>query len=87
METVLDTKQAIKGGEFIVRETEANEVFIPEEFGEEQRMMAQACQDFLDTEVYPNIERMEKLEEGNLSRTLSHHCSGSIILLWWSSGR
>ncbi|NVJ46868.1 MAG: hypothetical protein HWE07_07060, partial [Cytophagia bacterium] len=47
--SVAEDKKSIKGGEFIVRETEANEVFIPEEFSEEQKMMAQACQDFIDT--------------------------------------
>ncbi len=61
---VEEKKEAIKGGEFIVRETKAQDVFIPEEFTEEQRMMAQACQDFIDMEINPNIERMEKMEEG-----------------------
>ncbi len=57
-------KQALKGGEFLIRETEASEVFIPEEFGEEQRMMAQACQEFVEQEIDPHVERMDKLEEG-----------------------
>ena len=37
--SVLTEKTAIKGGEFIVRETEYQEVFIPEEFSEQQKMM------------------------------------------------
>lgn len=57
-------KQAIKGGEFIVRETDAQDIFIPEEFSEEQRMMAKACQDFIDTEILPNIDKIDKLEPG-----------------------
>lgn len=64
MSTTTAQKEAIKGGEFIVRETAAHEVFIPEEFTEEQRMMAQACQDFIDMEIAPNIARMESMEEG-----------------------
>ena len=42
-------KKAIKGGEFLIRETDFNEVFIPEEFDEEQKMIAQTCKDFFGT--------------------------------------
>lgn len=65
MSTTAETK-SIKGGEFIVRETEANEVFIPEEFSEEQKMMAQACQDFIDTEIAPNAHRIDSMKEPDL---------------------
>jgi hypothetical protein len=47
MET-LDQRTAMKGGEFLIRETEANEIFIPEERSEEQHMIAQTCKDFLE---------------------------------------
>jgi len=63
MDTILN-KRAIKGGEFLIRETEAHEVFIPEEFTEEQRMMADVCQEFIDTEITPHIEEIDKLKEG-----------------------
>jgi len=63
MDTV-SNKRSIKGGEFLIRETEAQEIFIPEEFSEEQKMMAQACQDFIDAEIMPNLDRIDKLEEG-----------------------
>ncbi len=59
----------IKGGEFMVKETEADEIFIPEEFDEEQKMIAETCQDFLDTEVMPNLDRIDNQEEG-LMRSL-----------------
>jgi len=65
MSSVAETK-SIKGGEFIVRETEAQEVFIPEEFSEEQKMMAQACQDFIDTEITPNAARIDSMKEPEL---------------------
>ena len=60
------TKSAINGGEFLIRETDAQEVFIPEEFSEEQKMMAQACQDFIDTEITPKSDRIESMEEPEL---------------------
>ncbi len=75
----MDTKNAIKGGEFIVRETLPKEVFIPEEFDEEARMIAQSCQDFLDTEVIPNIERLDAHEEGLMPEILKK--AGELGLL------
>lgn len=54
--------KSIQGGEFLIRETEAQAVFIPEEFTEEQKMMAQACQDFIDTEITPNIEEIDSMK-------------------------
>ena len=58
------SKKSIKGGEFLITETEANDIFIPEEFDEEQNMIAQSSQDFLDQEVYPVIDRIDAMEDG-----------------------
>lgn len=57
-------KTHIKGGEFIIKETEAADIFIPEEFDEEQLMIKKTCEDFLQAEVNPNLDRIDKLEEG-----------------------
>ncbi len=62
METV--TKKALKGGEFLIKETNAQDVFIPEEWNEEQKMIAQSCHDFLATEVCPILDRIDAQEEG-----------------------
>lgn len=59
-----EKKTALKGGEFLIKETNAQDVFIPEQFNEEQLMIAQTCRDFLDKEVIPNVERIDKQEEG-----------------------
>ncbi len=53
-------KAYIKGGEFLIKEVQIEDVFIPEEFTEEQKMMAQATTDFVDKEVWPNKPRFEK---------------------------
>ncbi|HET8829613.1 MAG TPA: acyl-CoA dehydrogenase family protein [Pelobium sp.] len=53
-----------KGGEFIISETDYKDVFIPEEFDEEQLMIKKTCEDFLQAEVTPNLERIDKQEEG-----------------------
>lgn len=56
----METRKILKSGEFLVSEIEAKDTFIPEEFNEEQRMIAQTCKDFLDAEVYPAMEALEK---------------------------
>lgn len=58
--------KSIQGGEFLVRETPAQDVFIPEEFSDEQKMMAQACQDFIDTEITPRIEEIDSMKHPEL---------------------
>ena len=61
----METKnKIIKGGEYLITETDAKDIFIPEEFDEEQRMIAQSSQDFLDQEIYPTLDRADALEEG-----------------------
>jgi len=65
MET-LDKKSAIKGGEFLIRETDANDIFIPEEWSEEQKMIAQTCKDFLATEVYPKLDEIDSMKNPEL---------------------
>jgi len=63
-------KKAIKGGEFLIKETSYHDVFIPEEFDEEQQMIAQTCRDFLAAEVYPNLEKLDSHADPALMPTL-----------------
>ena len=63
-------KTAIKGGEFLIRETAADEVFIPEEWSEEQRMIAQTCRDFLHQEIYPKLDEIDSMEHPELMPSL-----------------
>jgi alkylation response protein AidB-like acyl-CoA dehydrogenase len=67
--TATQTK-AIKGGEFLIRETQASEIFIPEEFNEEQRMIAQTCKDFLKQEVYPRLNEIDSQKDASLMPSL-----------------
>ena len=57
-------KKTIKGGEFLITETNYQDVFIPEEFDEEQQMIAQTCRDFLTQEINPILDRIDTQEEG-----------------------
>ncbi|WP_028596310.1 acyl-CoA dehydrogenase family protein [Paenibacillus assamensis] len=60
---MLDTKGTkVKGGSFIIEEVEASSVVIPEDFVEEQRMMMETTRDFVEGEVVPHDEAIEKLD-------------------------
>jgi alkylation response protein AidB-like acyl-CoA dehydrogenase len=59
-----EARNAIKGGEFLIRETQAEDVFIPEEWNEEQLMIAETCTNFLAQHVTPNLVRIDEQEEG-----------------------
>lgn len=62
METL--DKKALQGGEWLVRESNCQDVFTPEEWTEEQQMIAQTCRDFIAQEVSPNLDRIDSMEEG-----------------------
>lgn len=49
----------LKSGEFLVKSTDSSKVFIPEEYNEEQLMIAQTIKDFLETELYPIVDKLE----------------------------
>ena len=50
-------KEYMKGGEFLIADT--TEIFTPEDFTEEQRMIGDTTREFVDNEVRPNLEPME----------------------------
>ena len=58
------TNKLVKGGEFIIKETDAQDVFTPADFSEEQNMMHQTALDFVGKEVQPLLERLDNHEEG-----------------------
>ncbi len=60
----MSDQKAITGGEFLIRDVQPEEVFIPEEWNEEQRMMEQMCMDFVNQEIVPILDRIDSLEEG-----------------------
>ncbi len=75
----MEDKKALKGGEFLIRETAAGDIFIPEEFNEEQRMMAETCRDFTETQVLPNIKQLEHHDNELLAKLIKD--AGELGLL------
>ena len=57
-------QKTLKGGEFIIKETDAQDVFTPADFSEEQRLMHQTCLDFVASDVQPLLDRLDNHEEG-----------------------
>lgn len=55
-----DNQKFLKGGEFVIRDTDTSDIFIPEDFSEEQKMMASATTEFIEKEVVPQRDRFEK---------------------------
>jgi alkylation response protein AidB-like acyl-CoA dehydrogenase len=64
MSASTEKKQALKGAEWLTKESSPFETFIPEDFNEEQQMVKDMCNAFLDAEVLPVIDRIDKLEPG-----------------------
>jgi alkylation response protein AidB-like acyl-CoA dehydrogenase len=69
MSAVAEEKKVIKGGAFLIEERTPEEIFTPEDFTEEQRMIAQTTREFIDGEVRPRIPELEK-HDWDLSREL-----------------
>ena len=57
--TTQEKKNTLRGGQFLVKQTDCNDVFTPEDFSEEQRMMKEAVMEFNDREIIVHRERFE----------------------------
>ena len=64
--TITENKASIKGGEFLIKDINAWDIFIPEEFTEEQQMISQTCLDFLRTEVHPRLDDIDYAKNTDL---------------------
>lgn len=69
----------LAGGEFVVKEAKASEVFIPENFDEEQHMIAEMCREFVDSHVFTQLDKIDSLEEGLMESLLKE--AGNLGLL------
>ncbi|MBA3441702.1 MAG: acyl-CoA dehydrogenase family protein [Pyrinomonadaceae bacterium] len=69
MSAVVEEKKLIVGGSFLIEERRPEEVFTPEDFTEEQRMIAETARQFVDNEVQPRVPELEN-HDWELSREL-----------------
>ena len=59
METVEQTKTILKGGEFLIKETNPQDIFTPEDKTEEQAAFAAMADEFVEKRVAPNYDAIE----------------------------
>jgi alkylation response protein AidB-like acyl-CoA dehydrogenase len=64
MEDTTTKKEVLKGGEFLIKEADPESIFIPEDLSEEQKMMADAAKEFVDKEIWPKLDAIDKQEPG-----------------------
>ncbi|HEY3024925.1 MAG TPA: acyl-CoA dehydrogenase family protein [Pyrinomonadaceae bacterium] len=69
MSAVVEQKTIVKGGAFLIEERTPEEIFTPEDFTEEHRMIAETTRQFVDNEVMPHIDELEK-HDWKLAREL-----------------
>ncbi len=69
----------LNGGEWLVKESNLHETFIPEDFTEEQKMISDMAAQFILSEVYPHLQRIETLEPGLMPSLLQK--AGDLGLL------
>ncbi|MDI2586512.1 acyl-CoA dehydrogenase family protein [Psychrobacillus sp. NEAU-3TGS] len=74
-----EVKQMIKGGSFLVEDVEANRIFTPEDFTDEQKMIAKTAEDFVTNEILPVVEKLENHEFEHSVRLLKS--AGDLGLL------
>jgi alkylation response protein AidB-like acyl-CoA dehydrogenase len=60
MPAVVEEKKIVKGGAFLIEELNPQDVFTPEDFNEEHLMIAETTRQFVDNEVIPHIDDLEK---------------------------
>ncbi|MBS1731460.1 MAG: acyl-CoA dehydrogenase family protein [Bacteroidetes bacterium] len=79
METAVKTKEMLRGGEWLIKESNADDVFFREDMSEEQLMIYDMCQQFMKSEVIPVINRIDNLEPG-LMPMLLEKCGDAGLL-------
>src|SRR5882724_7036241 len=71
MSATTQKKAVLKGGEWLIKESSAFDTYTAENFTEEQRMIRDMCDQFLDAEVYPILDRIDNLEPGLMKSLLT----------------
>ena len=69
MSAVAEQKEVVQGGAFLIEDRTPEEIFTPEDFTEEHRMIAETTRQFVDNEVIPRIDELEK-HDWKLARDL-----------------
>jgi alkylation response protein AidB-like acyl-CoA dehydrogenase len=60
----VETKKVLLGGEFLIKDSDPQSVFIPEEINEEQKMMVETAGEFVKNEIWPKLDAIDHQEAG-----------------------
>lgn len=74
-----ELKDAIKGGAFLVEDLDASRIFTPEDFNDEQKMIAKTTEEYVKNSVLPVVENLEHHEFDHSVRLLKE--AGDLGLL------
>jgi alkylation response protein AidB-like acyl-CoA dehydrogenase len=79
MSTTTQSKTVLRGGEFLIKESTAADIFTKDELSEEQLMMAKTAEDFITQKVLPNVQKIDKQDHELVQSLLVE--SGELGLL------
>lgn len=77
--SVKEKTVVLKGGEFLIKESGASDVFTPEEYNDDQKMIASMANEFLEKRIWPNVIKLDKHEPGLMEALLTE--AGQLGLL------
>jgi len=75
----MEARTAIAGGSFLIQPSTPEHIFTPEEFDDEQKMIIQMCDEFLDKEVIPHLVEIDQQKDNIMVRLLDK--AGELGLL------
>ncbi len=79
MAEMIKTSKNLLGGEFLIKESLPEQIFIPEELSEEHKMVRQMAREFVEQEIHPNLDRIDDHEPGLMQSLLEK--AGELGLL------
>ncbi|MBP6237522.1 MAG: acyl-CoA dehydrogenase family protein [Saprospiraceae bacterium] len=79
MSATLTEQKVLIGGEFLIKDSNYQEMFIPEDFNEEQLMVKETVRSFVHQEILPVVDRIEKLEEGLIPSILENFAQLGLL--------
>lgn len=66
----MSDKKLPKGGAFLLEQTQAKDIFTPEEWSEEQAMIAQTLEDFIVQNIHPRLDEIDSMQDKTLMPTI-----------------
>lgn len=63
MSTTIVSPKVLKGGEFLIADLAGQSTFVPEDFNEEQRMVRDMVEDFIQTEILPHLDAIDQQKD------------------------